>query len=271
MPVKILRDGSGQDPRSHRERAARHARTLAKADNDGNDDTGTLNGVGVADLDTQARQQFEVPADVKGAVVTEVEPDSAAAEAGLQPGDVIQEINRKPVKNAEEAVQPDRESRATRPPSCASGATAAAATWSWTKAKPANALDSHLDRSRQQHAQSAPAAHSAREGFCFRIPLPLSLASMEASTMLTAMRILVVEDDKKIASFVVNGLKQSGYAVDHCADGEDGLICAQTIAYDAAVVDLMLPKLDGLSLIQQLRAKRHPHPGAHPQRQGLGG
>ena len=69
------------------------------------------------------------------------------------------------------------------------------------------------------------------------------------------MRILVVEDDKKIASFVVNGLKQSGYAVDHAAEGEQGLIMAKSIAYDAAVVDIMLPKLDGLSLIQQLRAK----------------
>src|SRR5438067_10969517 len=73
--------------------------------------------------------------------------------------------------------------------------------------------------------------------------------------MLIAMRILVVEDDKKIASFVVNGLKQSGYAVDHSVDGEDGLFRAQTIPYDVVVVDLMLPKLDGLSLIQKLRAK----------------
>ncbi len=69
------------------------------------------------------------------------------------------------------------------------------------------------------------------------------------------MRILVVEDDKKIASFVVKGLKESGFAVDHSADGENGLVRAQTIAYDAAVVDLMLPTLDGLSLIQQLRAR----------------
>jgi len=73
--------------------------------------------------------------------------------------------------------------------------------------------------------------------------------------MLDLMRILVIEDDKKIASFVVNGLKQSGFAVDHYADGESGLAMAQTIPYDAAVVDIMLPKLDGLSLIQQLRAK----------------
>ena len=74
------------------------------------------------------------------------------------------------------------------------------------------------------------------------------------------MRILVVEDDRKIASFVVNGLKQSGYAVDHCPDGEQALAKAQTIAYDAAVVDVMLPKLDGLSLVQQLRTngKRTP-------------
>jgi two-component system, OmpR family, response regulator len=81
------------------------------------------------------------------------------------------------------------------------------------------------------------------------------LATGTLPFMLTGMRILVVEDDKKIASFVVNGLKQGGFAVDHAADGEDGLIRAQTIAYDALVVDLMLPKLDGLSLIQQLRAK----------------
>src|SRR5215831_14898760 len=72
--------------------------------------------------------------------------------------------------------------------------------------------------------------------------------------MLASMRVLVVEDDKKIASFVVNGLKQSGYAVDHANDGEQGLIQAQTISYDAAIVDLMLPKLDGLKLIQQLRS-----------------
>ena len=68
------------------------------------------------------------------------------------------------------------------------------------------------------------------------------------------MRILVVEDDSKIASFVVNGLKQSGYAVDRCADGEEGLHQAQMAPYDAIVADIMLPKLDGLRLVQQLRA-----------------
>ena len=67
------------------------------------------------------------------------------------------------------------------------------------------------------------------------------------------MRILVVEDDKKIASFVIKGLKQSGFAVDHAANGEDGLILASTAPYDAAVIDIMLPKLDGLGLVQELR------------------
>ena len=67
------------------------------------------------------------------------------------------------------------------------------------------------------------------------------------------MRILVVEDDRKIGSFVVNGLKQSGFAVDHCADGEEGLILARNTPFDAAVVDIMLPKLDGLSLVRSLR------------------
>jgi two-component system OmpR family response regulator len=68
-----------------------------------------------------------------------------------------------------------------------------------------------------------------------------------------AMRILVVEDDAKIASFVVNGLRQSGFAVDRCADGEEGHLMASATNYDAAVVDVMLPKLDGLSMVRKLR------------------
>ncbi|HTV41144.1 MAG TPA: response regulator transcription factor [Candidatus Sulfotelmatobacter sp.] len=68
------------------------------------------------------------------------------------------------------------------------------------------------------------------------------------------VRILVVEDDEKIASFIIKGLKQSGYAVDHSPDGEQAYAVANAVAYDVAVVDLMLPKLDGLALIQRLRA-----------------
>ncbi|MBI5770642.1 MAG: response regulator transcription factor [Verrucomicrobia bacterium] len=74
------------------------------------------------------------------------------------------------------------------------------------------------------------------------------------------MRLLVVEDDAKIASFVVRGLKQAGYAVDHAPDGETGLALAETTEFDAAVVDIMLPRLDGLSLVKRLRAARRTTP-----------
>ena len=70
------------------------------------------------------------------------------------------------------------------------------------------------------------------------------------------MRVLLVEDDLKIADFIVKGLKEAGFAVDHAADGEGGLYMALNEPYDAAVIDLMLPKLDGLSLIEKVRANR---------------
>jgi two-component system, OmpR family, response regulator len=74
------------------------------------------------------------------------------------------------------------------------------------------------------------------------------------------MRVLVIEDDEKIASFVVQGLKQAGYAVDRGADGEEGLALAECTDYDAAVVDVMLPKLDGISLVRRLRSARRAVP-----------
>ena len=70
------------------------------------------------------------------------------------------------------------------------------------------------------------------------------------------MRILVIEDDRKIASFLTNGFRESGYAVDHAADGVDGLALARQGLYDAAVIDVMLPKLDGLALVGTLRAEK---------------
>jgi len=70
------------------------------------------------------------------------------------------------------------------------------------------------------------------------------------------MRILVVEDDSKIASFVANGLKQNGFAVDVAKDGEEGLDLATSVTYDAAVLDLMLPRVDGLTLLASLRKKK---------------
>ena len=70
------------------------------------------------------------------------------------------------------------------------------------------------------------------------------------------MRILLVEDDLKIASFILKGLKEAGFAADHAADGEDGLHLALNEPYDAAIIDIMLPKLDGLTLIEKLRRKK---------------
>src|SRR5882757_3123365 len=74
------------------------------------------------------------------------------------------------------------------------------------------------------------------------------------------MRLLVVEDDAKIGTFVVNGLKQHGFAADLARDGDEALSLAMTTNYDAAVVDVMLPQLDGLSLVRRLRAKNNVLP-----------
>jgi two-component system OmpR family response regulator len=67
------------------------------------------------------------------------------------------------------------------------------------------------------------------------------------------MRILIIEDDLKVATYVQKGLKEAGHSVDHAQDGEEGLYLAGTERYEVLVVDRMLPKLDGLSLIKNLR------------------
>jgi two-component system OmpR family response regulator len=74
------------------------------------------------------------------------------------------------------------------------------------------------------------------------------------------VRILVIEDDKDVASFIRNGLTQAGCNVDHAANGKDGLFLATTETYDALVVDRMLPGLDGLTLIRTLRASENTTP-----------
>ena len=70
------------------------------------------------------------------------------------------------------------------------------------------------------------------------------------------MRILLVEDDLKIASFIVKGLRATGYAVDHATDGGEGLHLALTQPYDTAIIDIMLPILDGLVLIERMRKEK---------------
>jgi two-component system OmpR family response regulator len=70
------------------------------------------------------------------------------------------------------------------------------------------------------------------------------------------MRILLVEDDRKIASFILKGLRATGYAVDLATDGEEGLHLVLTQPYDATIIDIMLPKLDGLVLIERMRKEK---------------
>ncbi|NQV01305.1 MAG: response regulator transcription factor [Bacteroidia bacterium] len=67
------------------------------------------------------------------------------------------------------------------------------------------------------------------------------------------MRLLLIEDDLKIALFIKTGLKEAGFIVDHTTDGEDGLSMALSESYALAIIDIMLPKLDGFSIIQELR------------------
>ena len=74
------------------------------------------------------------------------------------------------------------------------------------------------------------------------------------------MRALVVEDDRTIADFVARGLRESGFAVDHAGDGASGLELALAEPYDVAIIDVMLPQRDGLSLIDELRRRGRATP-----------
>jgi len=74
------------------------------------------------------------------------------------------------------------------------------------------------------------------------------------------MRILVVEDEKKVASFIKRGLEEESFSVDMAYDGEEGLYMAESNPYDLILMDLMLPKMDGLSVIKELRNKGNKTP-----------
>ena len=74
------------------------------------------------------------------------------------------------------------------------------------------------------------------------------------------MRILVIEDEKKIADFIKRGLKEEGYAVDVANDGENGLFLAKTNDYDLILLDLMLPKIDGITVCKTLRQEKVLYP-----------
>ncbi len=69
------------------------------------------------------------------------------------------------------------------------------------------------------------------------------------------MRLLLVEDDQNIADFIVKGFTEAGFAIDHVITGEEGLQCAGMVRYAAAVIDIMLPRMDGISLVELLRKR----------------
>jgi len=74
------------------------------------------------------------------------------------------------------------------------------------------------------------------------------------------MRVLVVEDEKKTASFIRKALQAEGFAVDVCHNGDEGLAAARATPFDTIVLDIMLPGRDGLSLLRQLRQRQNPTP-----------
>jgi heavy metal response regulator len=74
------------------------------------------------------------------------------------------------------------------------------------------------------------------------------------------MRVLVIEDEKKVADFISNGLAEEGYAVDVAHDGDQGYFLATTNEYDAILLDIMLPKMDGFTLCTKLRAEDNHTP-----------
>ena len=104
VPVTVLRDGD-EKTMDVTIKPLPGTEDVADAGSQDSNDNGTLNGVTVDDLNQQARQQFNIPDDVKGALITQVDPTSASAQAGLQAGDVIESINRHDVANANDAVQ----------------------------------------------------------------------------------------------------------------------------------------------------------------------
>lgn len=74
------------------------------------------------------------------------------------------------------------------------------------------------------------------------------------------MKVLVVEDEKKIAAFVRRGLEERGFVVDACHRGDEGYALATTCSYDVILLDIMLPGRDGLSILRGLRERKHTVP-----------
>ncbi len=80
------------------------------------------------------------------------------------------------------------------------------------------------------------------------------------------MRILVVEDEKRIADFLTRGLQGAGYAIDAAPDGATAIEHANATDYDLVILDLMLPDMDGLKVLERIRNRKSGPAGADPER-----
>jgi two-component system OmpR family response regulator len=74
------------------------------------------------------------------------------------------------------------------------------------------------------------------------------------------MKLLLIEDDIESAKYLMKGLKEQGYVIDHCANGKEGLFMAVSEKYDAMIIDRMVPEVDGITIIQTLRASGNQTP-----------
>jgi DNA-binding response OmpR family regulator len=86
-----------------------------------------------------------------------------------------------------------------------------------------------------------------------------SFAQVNNASSPTVVRLLLIEDSKRLLSSLVRGLRKAGYSVDATGDGREGLWSAESTDYDVIVLDLMLPSMDGLTLLQRLRKQKDTH------------
>ena len=94
----------------------------------------------------------------------------------------------------------------------------------------------------------------------------LSLAETQPAGNVGRMKILIIEDDLEAAVYLTKAFREAGIVADHASDGESGLFMGSENTYDVIVIDRMLPRRDGLSVISELRRKAHPYAGPHPLR-----
>ena len=200
-------------------------------------------GLAVRPLAPEEKRQAETDGDL---LVEDV--DGPAAAAGVRPGDIILGVNGKPVKSLDELKS-------------------AAKKRSWQSRRAA-------DRARQRADLRAGAGRLSSVSRRLRSGLSSECAcrrSWPASRCLDgcrgiailrsvlerdrchAMRLLLIEDDLQAAEYLVKGLRENGYTVEHSADGRDGLAKATQRDWDVIIADRQLPHVDGLAIIGRLR------------------